>query len=121
MVEHLANTRLFLRCIQRFMNPETSLVITTINAYSGYRFLVYGLKGRGGSNEPVHHDHVAYYSFSTLKVLLEREHVKMNKFAFCDVGVEHRPFMNWRQRIANDVSVRISPVWADGIIAECSL
>jgi SAM-dependent methyltransferase len=121
IIEHLSNPGLFLRGIKRFMKPDTNLVITTINAFGGYRYWTYGLKGRGGSNEPVHPDHVSYYSYSTLKLVLEREKLKLNKFAFYDVGTNHRPLMNWRQRIINDISVRISPLWADGIIAESSL
>jgi SAM-dependent methyltransferase len=121
MIEHLSNPGLFLRGIKRFLNAESNLVITTINAYAGFRFLIYGLRGKGGTNEPVHMDHVAYYSYSTLRLLLERENFNVNKFAFYDVGTPHRPLMNWRQRVMNDVCVRISPVWADGIIAESSL
>ncbi len=121
MIEHLSNPGLFLRGIRRFMNEETNLVITTINAYCGFRMLVYGLRGKGGVNEPVHQDHVAYYSYSTLKLVLERENFTVNKFAFYDVGAEHRRLMRWTQRAANDLCVRISPQWADGIIAECRL
>ena len=121
MIEHLSNPGLFLRGIKRFMNADSNLVVTTINAYAGMRFLVYGLRGKGGTNEPVHPDHVAYYSYSTVRLLLKRENFKIDKFAFYDVGTPHRPLMNWRQRLMNDVCVRISPIWADGIIAECSL
>ena len=121
MIEHLSNPGLFLRGIKRFMNANSNLVVTTINAYAGMRFFIYGLRGKGGANEPVHPDHVAYYSYSTVRLLLERESFRINKFAFYDVGTPHRPLMNWRQRFINDVSVRISPIWADGIIAECSL
>lgn len=121
MIEHLSNPGLFLRGIKRFMDGNTNLVITTINAYCGFRSLMYGLRGKGGTNEPVHPDHVAYYSYSTLKLVINRADLKVNKFAFYDVGTNHRPQMRWAQRLANDVCVRISPVWADGIIAECSL
>lgn len=121
MIEHLSNPGLFLQGIQRFMSAETNLVITTINAYTGFRFLIYGLKGKGGVNEPVHPDHVAYYSYSTLKLVLQRANLHIDKFAFYDVGTNHRPHMNWRQRVMNDMMVKISSSWADGIIAECSL
>lgn len=121
MIEHLSNPGLFLQGIKRFMNPNSNLIITTINAYGGFRFFVYGMKGKGGSNEPVHPDHVAYYSYSTLQLVVNRANLKVNKFAFYDVGTPHRPLMNWRQRWMNDICVRITPVWADGIIAECSL
>jgi len=121
MIEHLSNPGLFLRGIQRFMDADTNLVVTTINAYCGYRNVVYGLRGKGGSNEPVHPDHVAYYSYSTLKLVLERANLKIDKFAFYDVEETHRPHMRWTQRLANDICVRLSRQWADGIIAECKL
>lgn len=121
MIEHLSNPGLFLRGIQRFMNPQTKLIITTINAYCGMRMFTYGFRGRGGANEPVHPDHVAYYSYSTLKVLVERHDLKIKKFAFYNIGEEHRRFSPWKQRIANDISVRIAKQWSDGIIAECGL
>lgn len=121
MIEHLSNPGLFLRGIKRFMNPETNLVITTINAYCGMRMIVYGLRGQGGKNEPVHPDHVAYYSYNTLKVLLEREKLKIRKFAFYHTGPEHRKLAPWKQNLANTISVKIAKQWADGIIAECGL
>jgi ubiquinone/menaquinone biosynthesis C-methylase UbiE len=121
MIEHLSNPGLFLSGIQRFMNPQTNLLITTINAYCGMRMFTYGLRGKGGAHEPVHPDHVAYYSFSTLKVLVERHSLKVKKFAFYNTGDEHRKLAPWKQKLANDISVRIAKQWADGIIAECEL
>lgn len=121
MIEHLSNPGLFLRGIQRFMNPQTNLAITTINAYGGMRMWTYGLRGNGGYHEPVHPDHVAYYSYSTLKVLVERHDLKVNRFAFYNTGPEHRKHAPWKQKIANDLSVLIAHQWADGIIAECGL
>ena len=121
MIEHLSNPGLFLKGIQRFMTPATNLLITTINAYCGMRMLTYGLRGKGGAVEPVHPDHVAYYSYSTLKVLIERENLRVNRFAFYNMGDEHRALVPWKQKLANDVSVFIARQWADGIIAECSL
>ena len=119
MIEHLSNPGLFLQGIRRFMNAETKLVITTINAYCAFRFLVYGLRGKGGANEPVHPDHVAYYSFKTLKLVLERENLQVREFYFYDIGREHRPFNRWFYNLFNDVCVRISPQLSDGIIAVC--
>ena len=58
MIEHLSNPGLFLRGIKRFMRADSTLVITTINAYGGIRMFVYSLRGRGGRAEPVHPDHV---------------------------------------------------------------
>ena len=121
MIEHLNNPGLFLNGIQRFMRPDTRLIITTINAYSAMRLAMYGLRGQGGSAEPVHPDHVAYYSYSTLKVLIERHGLQIDEFLFYDLGTEHRATGPWYWRLVNDVSVRISPQLADGVIAVCRL
>jgi SAM-dependent methyltransferase len=121
MIEHLNNPGLFLNGIQRFMSPETRLLITTINAYCGMRFLYYGLRGKRGVAEPVHPDHVAYYSYSTLKLLIERHSLQLDEFLFYDIGSEHRPFNRWFLNAANDICVRVAPQWADGMIAVCRL
>ena len=121
IIEHLSNPGLFLRGIKRFMNEETNLIITTINAYCGFRFLIYGLRGKGGWNEPVHPDHVAYYSYKTLSLILERENLEIKKFYFYDIGTEHRPFNRWFYNLFNDICVKISPQLCDGVIAVCNL
>lgn len=121
MIEHLSNPGLFLRGIKRFMNEKTNLVITTINAYSGMRFLIYGLRGRGGEREPVHPDHVAYYSYKTLSLVVDRENLVIKDFVFYDLGLEHRPHNHWVYNFLNDVSVKISPALSDGVIAVCGI
>jgi SAM-dependent methyltransferase len=121
MIEHLNSPGLFLNGIKRFMNERTKLVVTTVNAYSGMRFFVYGLRGDGGSVEPVHPDHVAYYSYSTLKLLLERHGFHVARFMFYDLGTEHRPQNGRLRNFINDLCVKIAPQWADGIIAVCGL
>ena len=121
MIEHLNNPGLFLDGIKRFMNADTRLVLTTINAYSGMRFFVYGLRGQGGALEPVHPDHVAYYSYSTLKLLVERHQFRIGEFMFYDLGSEHRPHNGRLRNFINDVCVKIAPQWADGVIAVCKL
>ena len=121
MIEHLTNPGLFLRGIRRFMNAETKLVITTINAYSAVRFFIYGLRGKGGAKEPVHEDHVAYYSYQTLSVALKKENLDVREFYFYDIGNEHRQFNRWYYNFFNDVCVKISPQLSDGVIAVCGL
>lgn len=119
IIEHLNNPGLFLNGIKRFMNPETALVITTVNAYCGMRFFVYGLKGKNGENEPVHPDHVAYYSYSTLSLLMKRHQLKVDDFMFYDLGREHRPHGKKIVNFINDCCVWFAPQWADGVIAVC--
>src|SRR5436190_3290363 len=121
MIEHLNNPGLFLSGIQRFMNAGTQLVITTVNAYSGLRFAIYGLRGKGGTAEPVHPDHVAYYSYSTLKLLVERQNLQVDEFLFYDIGSDHRALNRGILNLINDISVWIGPQLADGLIAVCKL
>jgi SAM-dependent methyltransferase len=121
MIEHLNNPGLFLKGIQRFMNADTKLVITTINAYCAMRFAIYALRGRGGTAEPVHPDHVGYYSYLTLKLMIERQNLHIDEFLFYDLGNEHRATCPWYWRFVNDVAVRVSPQLADGVIAVCTL
>ena len=121
MVEHLNNVGMFLEGIKRFMNADTLLLLTTINAYCGMRFIQYGLRGKKGIQEPVHPDHVAYYSYSTLSVLLQRYSLTVDEFLFYDIGMEHRPHNKWYLNAINDVCTFVAPQWADGIIAVCRL
>ena len=121
MIEHLSNPGLFLDGIKRFMNEDSRLVITTINAYCAMRFMIYGLRGKRGKSEPVHPDHVSYYSFRTLNLILERHGLDVNEFHFYDIGAEHRPFNRWIYNVVNDVAVRIAPQLSDGVIAVAGL
>ena len=121
MIEHLNNPGLFLQGIKRFMNSQTKLIITTINAYSGMRYWQYFLRGKGGSMEPVHPDHVAYYSYSTLKLIVERQDFKVKDFLFYDIPNDQRKFLAWHYLFVNDMSVRFSKQTADGVIAVCGL
>ena len=120
MIEHLNNPGLFLNGIKRFMNLQTDLVITTINAYCGLRFVLYFLRGKGGVQEAVHPDHVAYYSYATLNLILQRHSLDVREFLFYDLGQEHRTG-KWYNNFINDVSVKFTPQLADGLIAVCRL
>jgi cyclopropane fatty-acyl-phospholipid synthase-like methyltransferase len=121
IIEHLANPGLFLSGIRRWMNPETCLILTTVNAYCGMRAAIYWLRGQGGRNEPVHPDHVAYYSYSTIHRLLERHELAVRRFSFYDVGPEHRPYNRFYLNWINDLAVRLARQTADGLIVECVL
>jgi SAM-dependent methyltransferase len=116
VIEHLSNPGALLRGVQRFMAPDSRLVVTTVNSYCAFRFAIYGLRGRGGAAEPVHPDHVAYYSHNTLRHIAYRAGLSMQDFKFYDVGTEHRPFMRASVRWINDVTVHIMPHLADGVI-----
>lgn len=120
VIEHLSNPGLFLQGARRLMRDDTTLLLTTVNAYCGLRMLTYALRGRGGTAEPVHPDHVAYYSYRTLTHLLERESFHVRKLVFYDVGREHRPFNRAYWNFANDLCVGLAHQLADGLIVECT-
>jgi hypothetical protein len=102
IIEHLLNPGRFLLGIQRFMNADSDLIITTVNAYCALRFFTYGLRGKGGENEPVHPDHVAYYSYKTLSLAVQKQRLTVKKFCFYDIGTEHRPYNRWYYNALND-------------------
>ena len=121
VIEHMSNPGLFLRGVRRFMRHDSVLVITTVNAYCGFRMFRYAVRGHGGRAEPVHPDHVAYYSYATLTHLLAREKMAVRQFYFYDLGREHRPHNLRSLNLINDICVRIARHLADGIVAECVL
>ncbi|MEO6052087.1 MAG: methyltransferase domain-containing protein [Pyrinomonadaceae bacterium] len=121
MIEHLNNPGLFIQGVKRFMNKESVLIITTVNAYCGMRFFYYGARGKRGKFEPVHPDHVAYYSYATLSTLVKRYDLQIERFLYYDLGNEHRPHSRWFLNKLNDICVKMAPQWADGVIALCRL
>jgi cyclopropane fatty-acyl-phospholipid synthase-like methyltransferase len=119
VIEHINNPGLFLNGIKRFMDERTELIVTTVNAYCAMRFFYYGARGRRGKTEPIHPDHIAHYSYSTLKLLVERHGFRLEHFYFYDLGNEHRRFVPWYLRLVNDIFVTLVPQWSDGVIAIC--
>lgn len=121
IIEHLNNPGLFLAGIKRFMTADSELVITTISAFSGMRFIWYGFTRNHGRNEPVHPDHVAYYSYSTLNLIVKRHGFEVSRVMFYDLGAEHRPTTRFVFRLINDIAVRIARQWSEGVIVICKL
>lgn len=121
VIEHLSNPGQLLQGVRRFLRPDSLLVLTTINAYCGFRLALYALRGRGGRQEPVHPDHVAYYSYATLGRLLMRAGFQVERFSFYDIGRDDRPYLRPAVRMLNDVLTWFAPQLADGVIAECRL
>lgn len=119
VIEHLPNPGLFLQGVQALMASHTTLLLTTVNAYCGFRWATYALRGRRGRREPVHPDHVAYYSLATLRRLTEACGLETRRALFYDLGREHRPHVRLALRLINDVLVGVAPQLADGVILEC--
>jgi SAM-dependent methyltransferase len=116
VIEHLTNPGKFIVGLSRFMTPESEILLTTVNAYSVMRFTQYALRGRGGQTEPVHPDHVAYYSIATLTKLFEKCGLTVIESAFYDLAKEHRAYNRAVWNIANDLGVSIFRQLADGIV-----
>lgn len=119
IVEHLPNPGKLLAGLRPLLADGGRVVVTTINAFGAVRIAPYALRGHGGKNEPVHPDHVAYYSPSTLRVLLTKAGFVVDWLAFYRLGKEHRPHCSWWIRLANDAATRFAPQLSDGVIALC--
>jgi 2-polyprenyl-3-methyl-5-hydroxy-6-metoxy-1,4-benzoquinol methylase len=112
ILEHLNNFGLFLSSIRNLMNWETLLIISVPNTptlKSFFRALV----GR----EIVHHDHVCYFSESTLKTLLARFKFRVSKLAYyCSNPF---PQSSHLLQLSNKITAKfckIFPRLADGLI-----
>ncbi|MEO6629851.1 MAG: methyltransferase domain-containing protein [Aquihabitans sp.] len=120
IIEHVDDPGRFLRALHGLLERDDStLVLTTINAYGLVRFVQYAWPRRGPLREPVHPDHVAYYSLQTLSLLCRRAGLTVTETAFYDLGDEHRTTTPRRRQRVNDIAVRWWPQLADGIIVHC--
>jgi SAM-dependent methyltransferase len=79
VIEHLDDFRSALNNIRKILNSDGILVITTINAFCadtiGKMIFRY---------ESVHEEHTCYFSYRTLKRLLEINGYKVETFFFCN-------------------------------------
>jgi SAM-dependent methyltransferase len=106
VIEHVNNVGNLLEACNRLLRPGGSLVLTTINAPS-FKQALRALLGR----EPVHPDHIAYFSYATLGTLLGRFGFKLDDcryFAYPTVTASARLFFN--------AVYGLAPASADGIV-----
>lgn len=120
VIEHLPNPGVFLDGIKPLLKKSSSrLVLTTINAYSAYRFVYALLTGR----EMVHPEHVYYFSFSTIKRLLTQHGYEIESFAFYPVGREHEKSLKrgfyWLLWLADRYAYKFNPMLGDGLMVTC--
>ncbi len=80
LIEHLANPGLMLDGIKKFMDKNSILVVTTPNVFyeKWVRKAWKGLEGKDFLNE----EHVCWYSFQTLKQLLDRYNYKEEFYSY---------------------------------------
>jgi len=119
VLEHLGAPAALLAGVRPLLAADGELVITVPNAYCAFRFVSYALSRRRGNPEPVHPDHVAYYSESTLAHLLDEAGYELIELCFYDLGTEHRPAAPRSWRVVNDLAMRVAPQLADGLVARC--
>lgn len=82
IIEHLSNPGCFLEATKPLMDNSTQLLITTPNAYCLHRFIESSLMRLEWS----HSDHVCYYSYTTLKCLVERHGYDIEKSYWYSIG-----------------------------------
>ena len=80
LIEHIENPGLMLDGIKRFMNYKTILIITTPNPWSKKR--IHLIKSGHLEAEWINKEHVAWYSYETLKQLLERKGYKEIRYDY---------------------------------------
>jgi len=80
LIEHIENPGLMLDGIKRFMNIDTKLIITTPNPWMTDRI---NLINSGVTEETwLNKEHVSWYSYQTLKQLLERKEFEEENYDY---------------------------------------
>jgi SAM-dependent methyltransferase len=77
IIEHLDNVGAALKNCRKMMNDDSELIITTNNAFCIRTFIKMFF-----NYESVHIEHTAYYSYLTLKRVLEMNGLKIKEFYF---------------------------------------
>jgi 2-polyprenyl-3-methyl-5-hydroxy-6-metoxy-1,4-benzoquinol methylase len=114
IIEHVANPGIFLKSITSIMSRKTELVLTTPNAFSFKQFLHSMMR-----REKVHEDHNFYFSYRTLRHLLEKFDLKCKEIYYYQ-EVEGRGLSRTLDNVISFVTW-ISPVWADGLIVRATV
>lgn len=117
ILEHLPNPGLFLNGIHRFIsknNHDIVLLITVPNAFSIIHFMSLFLNKK----ELIMPDHNFYFSYSTLKTLLERNEFQLTDFyTYSNLEKNRNPLKRIIKGIFNKTIFRFSPQIAQGLIA----
>lgn len=80
VIEHVENTGAFLAAIKEVMHVHSELILTTVNTPT-FVNIVYGLLRR----EKVHPDHNYYFSYRTLKTLVEKQGLRVVEIYYYQV------------------------------------
>lgn len=82
IIEHLSNPGLFLDGIKRFLNENGQLLLSTPNCFGYVRYK--NLSRDIGEDVWLNEEHSQWYSFNTLKQLLERHGYEEVDYSYCD-------------------------------------
>jgi len=110
IIEHLGNPAHFLESMKSLMSHKTTLVITTVNAYA-FKLFLFAFVGK----EKVHEDHNYYFSYYTLKQLVEKSGLVCDELYYYQENNGSFP-----DKILATVPKLFQPV-ADGLIAKVRL
>lgn len=115
VLEHIENVKDFMLGIKKFMRNDSLLILSTPNVHNVHNFFT-----AIGRYEMVNPDHVNYYSYMTLKRLLEKLDFSVIEWNIYIYGVAHRPFLKygvrWLGSILKSVLIEMNPWFGDGIV-----
>ena len=114
LIEHLANPGVFLHALKPLMGQGTELLLTTPNA-SAVKVFFRALWG----GEKVHPEHHYYFSYFTIKQLLERTGFEAQEIYYYQ-DVLGRDITEWPD-VALSVFPRLFPSLADGLMVRARL
>ncbi len=110
VLEHVNNPVEFLASYRQNLKPDGKLVITVPNAFCLLTFARLAFRV-----EAVHEDHVAYYSYSTLRRILERVDMCPLQLDFYSDLARVAPLKRLLKRVYN-LFFRIFPQFGEGIV-----
>lgn len=117
IIEHLSNPGMFLQGTKKFFHESTEMIITTPNPFSYIRFHHVMI-----NKEIVHPDHKCWYSYITLRNLLQTHGFKVTKvllYSYRDIKLINRfspRILLNRSVLLRKIFYRVNPFFADGLI-----
>lgn len=125
LIEHIENPGLMLDGVKRFMHKDSILVITTPNPWSLNRIKLMFLKKL--ENKWLNTEHVSWFSYGTLKQLLERKsYAEIDYNYYYDESVENmrksKSFINQVKFFFKKILLKMTPAHLyDGLFFQTKL
>ena len=117
IIEHIPNPGLLLKGVSQLLDKNKSksiLIVTVPNAFSLRHFVPVFLNKK----EFVLPDHNFYFSYCTLKALLESSGLKIIDFyTYSNLHKNLKPLKKFAKKIINQTIFRFAPFCAQGLIA----